>query len=132
VVRHIWGSKPARCFIQLSPQYRTAAMLSWEEVSKHDSRDSCWVVIRGFVYDVTTFLDSHPGGANPILRYGGKDGTEEYESLHPLGTLEKTLSAGMIYLRVACPFAEIRRPKFGPSGSWYKYSNGNCEASAGQ
>jgi L-lactate dehydrogenase (cytochrome) len=70
-------------------------MLTWEEVSKHDSADSCWVVIREIVYDVTAFLDDHPGGARSILRYGGKDGTEEYDSLHPPGTIEKTLSPSM-------------------------------------
>jgi L-lactate dehydrogenase (cytochrome) len=76
-------------------------MLSWEEVSKHSSRASCWVVIRDTVYDVTTFLDDHPGGAKSILRHGGKDGTEEYESLHPLGTIEKTLSPGTINILIA-------------------------------
>lgn len=69
-------------------------MLSWQEVVKHDSRESCWVVIRGQVYDLTTFIDHHPGGGASILRYGGKDGTEEYESLHALGTIHKTLTPG--------------------------------------
>jgi L-lactate dehydrogenase (cytochrome) len=70
-------------------------MLSGQEVAKHNSRQSCWVVIKGKAYDLTTFLDDHPGGANSILRYGGKDATEEYELLHAPGTIEKTLSQGM-------------------------------------
>ena len=59
----------------LHPTFSSVTMLSWEEVSKHNSIDSCWVVIRGILYDVTAFLDDHPGGARSILRYGGKDGT---------------------------------------------------------
>ena len=69
-------------------------MLKWDEVAKHNSRESCWVVIGGQVYDVTNFIDDHPGGAKSILQYGGKDGTEEYELLHAPETIEKTLSLG--------------------------------------
>ncbi len=66
--------------------------LSGIEVAKHNSRESCWVVISGKAYDVTEFLDEHPGGANIILQYGGKDATEEYNPVHPEGTIEKNLS----------------------------------------
>jgi isopentenyl diphosphate isomerase/L-lactate dehydrogenase-like FMN-dependent dehydrogenase len=51
------------------------------------------VIIHNQVYDVTTFLDSHPGGANVILRHSGGDVTAEYDPIHPPGTLEETLSA---------------------------------------
>jgi isopentenyl diphosphate isomerase/L-lactate dehydrogenase-like FMN-dependent dehydrogenase len=51
------------------------------------------VIIHNQVYDVTTFLDSHPGGANIILRHSGCDATAEYDPIHPPGTLEETLSA---------------------------------------
>ncbi|KAH8594950.1 FMN-dependent dehydrogenase-domain-containing protein [Bisporella sp. PMI_857] len=67
-------------------------MLKWEEVAKHQTRQSCWVVIQGKIYDLTSFIDEHPGGAQSILRFAGKDGTEEYEGFHPAGTIEKTLS----------------------------------------
>ncbi|OCK84663.1 mitochondrial cytochrome-like protein b2, partial [Lepidopterella palustris CBS 459.81] len=66
-------------------------MLNAAEVAKHNSRDSCWVVIEGEVYDVTNFLEEHPGGASIILRYAGKDATEEYLPVHPPGTIEKEL-----------------------------------------
>ena len=68
-------------------------MLEGLEVAKHDSRDSCWVIIKGKVYDVTEFLDEHPGGAAIILRYGGKDATAEYDPVHPPGTIEDNLPA---------------------------------------
>ena len=64
------------------------------QVQRHNNRDSCWVIVEGEVYDVTDFLEEHPGGANIILRYAGKDATEEYLPVHPVGTIEKELPKG--------------------------------------
>ncbi|KAF2168751.1 hypothetical protein M409DRAFT_20769 [Zasmidium cellare ATCC 36951] len=66
-------------------------MVTSADVRSHASRDSCWVIIDGNVYDVTDFLDHHPGGANTILRHAGKDATAEYEPVHPEGTLDAHL-----------------------------------------
>lgn len=60
-------------------------------VAKHTSPDSCWVVLYGHVYDVTDFLSSHPGGSKVILQLAGRDATEEYDPIHPSGTLEDNL-----------------------------------------
>jgi L-lactate dehydrogenase (cytochrome) len=49
------------------------------------------VIISGKVYDVTSFLNDHPGGAGVILRYGGRDATEEYDPIHAPGTIEREL-----------------------------------------
>ncbi|RDA95978.1 hypothetical protein CP533_5876 [Ophiocordyceps camponoti-saundersi (nom. inval.)] len=64
---------------------------SFHPVAKHNTRDSCWVILYGIVYDVTDFLSSHPGGANIILKLGGRDATDEYDPVHPPGTLEENL-----------------------------------------
>ncbi|CRG83192.1 hypothetical protein PISL3812_00542 [Talaromyces islandicus] len=61
------------------------------EVAKHNSAESCWVVLYGKVYDVTDFLSSHPGGVKAILRLAGADATEEYDPIHPPGILEENL-----------------------------------------
>ena len=44
-----------------------------EDVATHSKVSSCWVSRAGKVYDVTGFLDDHPGGDDLILQYGGKD-----------------------------------------------------------
>ena len=43
------------------------------------------------MYDVTTFLASHPGGAKAILNLAGTDATGEFDPIHPPGTLEESL-----------------------------------------
>ncbi|WVQ79977.1 hypothetical protein IAT38_002078 [Cryptococcus sp. DSM 104549] len=61
-------------------------------VAEHDSREKgVWIVVHGNVYDVTDFLDDHPGGAEIILRYAGKDATEEYEPIHPPDAIKDNL-----------------------------------------
>ncbi|KAL2112895.1 hypothetical protein VUR80DRAFT_6174 [Thermomyces stellatus] len=66
-------------------------MLTGAEVAAHNNRDSCWVIIHGKAYDVTDFLPEHPGGMKIILRYAGKDATEEFDPVHPPDTLDKYL-----------------------------------------
>ncbi|OTB07602.1 hypothetical protein M426DRAFT_241020 [Hypoxylon sp. CI-4A] len=66
-------------------------LISAEEVVKHTTSESCWVVLYGNVYDVTEFLPSHPGGSRIILQLAGRDATEEYDPIHPPGTLEENL-----------------------------------------
>ncbi|KAK3330783.1 FMN-dependent dehydrogenase-domain-containing protein [Apodospora peruviana] len=66
-------------------------VFSAEEVAKHRSTDSCWVILYGNVYDVTEFLPSHPGGSKIILQLAGRDATAEYDPIHPRGTLEENL-----------------------------------------
>ncbi len=41
------------------------------------------MVIKGEVYDLTDFVDSHPGGRNVLLKNAGKDVTDIYEPIHP-------------------------------------------------
>jgi cytochrome b involved in lipid metabolism len=53
-----------------------------EEISKHNSKESCWTVIRGDVYDLTNWINKHPGGADKILKICGKDGTDLFIKQH--------------------------------------------------
>jgi len=62
--------------------------VSAEELSAHKSSTSCWVSLYGTVYDFTNFLEEHPAGAESILKLGGTDGTEMYETVHNLGMLD--------------------------------------------
>lgn len=48
-------------------------LISYDEVQTHNGRHSCWVVIDGQVWDVTSLLPNHPGGTNAILDNAGTD-----------------------------------------------------------
>ncbi|CAN4122044.1 unnamed protein product [Withania somnifera] len=50
-----------------------------EEASQHSTKDDCWVVIDGKVYDVSSYLDEHPGGDDVVLAVTGQDATDEFE-----------------------------------------------------
>ncbi|NXN26954.1 CYB5B protein, partial [Nycticryphes semicollaris] len=52
-----------------------------EEVGKRNSSREAWLVIHGRVYDVTRFLEEHPGGEEVLLEQAGKDATESFEDV---------------------------------------------------
>jgi cytochrome b involved in lipid metabolism len=51
---------------------------SWDEVRRHSGGDSTWIVIDGEVYDVTGWLAEHPGGAQRLLDWAGKDASAAF------------------------------------------------------
>ncbi|KAL6291712.1 hypothetical protein ACE6H2_009222 [Prunus campanulata] len=53
----------------------------FEEVAKHDKTKDCWLVISGKVFDVTPFMDDHPGGDEVLLSATGKDATNDFEDV---------------------------------------------------
>ncbi|XVF32200.1 hypothetical protein REPUB_Repub17cG0061600 [Reevesia pubescens] len=48
------------------------------EVSQHNNAKDCWLVIEGKVYNVTKFLEDHPGGDEVLLSATGKDATDDF------------------------------------------------------
>ncbi|KAM0196143.1 hypothetical protein ACHAPI_006170 [Fusarium lateritium] len=58
-------------------------MLSQEfsltDVKSHNTEEDCYIAINGKVYNVTSFLDEHPGGAEFLLEVAGEDATEAYK-----------------------------------------------------
>uniref|UniRef100_A0A1D5R4E1 Cytochrome b5 type B n=3 Tax=Cercopithecinae TaxID=9528 RepID=A0A1D5R4E1_MACMU len=52
-----------------------------EEVAKRNSLKELWLVIHGRVYDVTRFLNEHPGGEEVLLEQAGVDASESFEDV---------------------------------------------------
>lgn len=67
-------------------RYENVAKIPVAELKKHNNKDSCWILIDDKVYDVTPFLDIHPGGDELITQAaGGWDATALFEQTHGEG-----------------------------------------------
>ncbi|KAJ8768650.1 hypothetical protein K2173_023554 [Erythroxylum novogranatense] len=58
------------------------------EVSLHNRRTDCWIIIKDKVYDVTSYVEEHPGG-DAILAHAGDDSTEGFYGYAPVSRLHK-------------------------------------------
>lgn len=58
----------------------SSKIYSTSDVSAHHSRQDCWLIINSKVYNVSDFIDQHPGGAANIIRVCGKDATTAFET----------------------------------------------------
>ncbi|KAK7292848.1 hypothetical protein RJT34_15702 [Clitoria ternatea] len=58
-----------------------AKTFTFEEVAKHNTKKDCWIIVNGKVYDVTPFLDDHPGGDEALLSATEKDATTDFEDI---------------------------------------------------
>ncbi|EIN10958.1 cytochrome b5 [Punctularia strigosozonata HHB-11173 SS5] len=52
-----------------------------EELKEHSKKDDLYILISGKVYNVTKFIDEHPGGDEVLLAEAGKDATEAFEDV---------------------------------------------------
>lgn len=55
-------------------------VLSMDELSKHNTKDNCWLLISGNIYNITSFFGSHPGGNRIMEKTCGTDATIAYET----------------------------------------------------
>lgn len=46
-----------------------------EQVARHNTREDCFVIVHGQVYDATPYMDLHPGGSEFLMRNAGADAT---------------------------------------------------------
>lgn len=60
----------------------TVASYTMAQVRANNSARSCWTAIDGFVYDLTRWINSHPGGPGAILFLCGTDGTNAFKAQH--------------------------------------------------
>lgn len=53
-----------------------------KEVAMHNSNKSCYTAVNGSVYDLTPFINQHPGGVEAISALCGIDGTVAFLAQH--------------------------------------------------
>ncbi|PNJ29086.1 CYB5A isoform 2 [Pongo abelii] len=52
-----------------------------EEIQKHNHNKSTWLILHHKVYDLTKFLEEHPGGEEVLREQAGGDATENFEDV---------------------------------------------------
>lgn len=52
------------------------------QVAVHNSAAGCWSVVNGKVYDLTSWINQHPGGRSAILAMCGHDGSAAFNGQH--------------------------------------------------
>ncbi|XP_039974623.1 cytochrome b5 reductase 4 [Xiphias gladius] len=67
-----------------------------EELLKHNTRDDCWTCIRGMVYNVTPYMDYHPGGEEELMKAAGIDGTDLFDQVHRWVNYESMLKECLV------------------------------------
>ena len=55
--------------------------ISMKALAKHTGRDDVWMSINGKVYNVSAYLEDHPGGEEVLIDNGGKEATEAFEDV---------------------------------------------------
>ena len=64
--------------------------ISPSEVSAHNSADKgMYIIVDDGVYDVTGFVDEHPGGSKILKRVAGKDATKQFWKYHNESVMKK-------------------------------------------
>ncbi len=53
-----------------------------QQVATNNKASSCWTVINGSVYNLTLFINTHPGGPEVITLLCGIDGTAIFSAQH--------------------------------------------------
>lgn len=70
--------------------------VSSKALAKHCTTNDAWMAIRGNVYNVTRYMDFHPGGADELMRGVGKDATKLFDEVHAWVNYEQLLKKCLI------------------------------------
>jgi cytochrome b involved in lipid metabolism len=60
----------------------TTSGYTMAQVSANNSAKSCWAVVEGSVYNLTAWINSHPGGSGAILSLCGTEATSSFKGKH--------------------------------------------------
>ncbi|XP_038177311.1 cytochrome b5 reductase 4 isoform X1 [Arvicola amphibius] len=67
-----------------------------EELKTHNKKDDCWICIRGLVYNVSPYMEYHPGGEEELMRAAGADGTDLFNEVHRWVNYESMLKECLV------------------------------------
>ena len=91
-VGHSAGAIAKMAQYQIGMLASDTSKISAAEVAKHNKEGDAYVIIRGCVYDVSHFLQDHPGGVDILLDETGKDATASFDSVGHSEAAKSTLA----------------------------------------
>lgn len=65
--------------------------ISKAELSKHNTPDNCWISLSGKVYNISPYLNYHPGGVDILLKFAGKECLSIFMKYHRWVNYERIL-----------------------------------------
>lgn len=95
---------------------RADGVYTWQELAQHNSEESAWIAVDGCVYDVTEFIDRHPGGKEIILYAVGREATDLFNSYHPFTDVPRKV---LNKYRIGS-LATFEHPIYKPDSGFYK------------
>lgn len=73
--------KMQKNFIENCKQLEYIGDITIKEVERHGTKDDLWIVLNGYVYDITKYVHAHPGGSNCFMTQN-KDITKKFNAIH--------------------------------------------------
>ncbi|CAB3994136.1 cytochrome b5 reductase 4 isoform X2 [Paramuricea clavata] len=77
--------------------------VSTAELAEHNSIDDVWICLRGCVYNITPYLEYHPGGIPEIMKGAGIDATQLFNEIHQWVNAESMLQKCLVGPLVQTP-----------------------------
>ncbi|CAM9622483.1 unnamed protein product [Heterosigma akashiwo] len=90
---------------------------SWQDVAKHNTEQDCWMIIEGKVYNITEWLERHPGGKQILLVSAGRDCTDGFISYHPFALTKARQALAKYEIGVLDGPSEF--PRYKPDSGFY-------------
>lgn len=103
-------------FPPLFPANSKMPQYTWQEIAQHNTEASAWVYVGNVVYDITPWLDRHPGGKEILLLTAGRDISDLFVTYHPF-----TDKAAAVLSKYAIgEVSQTEFPQFAPDRGFYR------------
>lgn len=74
--------------------------VSKADLKQHSTQGDCWTSINGRVFNITPYINFHPGGVDEIMKCAGRDGTALFNKYHSWVNPERLLASCMVGMLV--------------------------------